>query len=287
MLMALAGGCGAQTSSMVSLSNGVQVRITGSAGGQAGELKAELAPASGNSFYRVFRDENNLAVYAYEVMVERTPDGEQFRVVARPAGSEFAARFPNADGGKPTPTLAEPRESPLLNSGETFSIEIPTNPGAFDQLTDTVQVQAHRRGALASDSAAQDSEQLRFSALRVSIDGNLASPSGPASIVTGRYVMFYIPGHGGYFFSVDPVAQRPFAQVGRVDQRQLRFTIENVTYECRSDAPVLTHSERGQVWVYHDPDYKPAGNWTQSDPANGGRDEFFTAASDSLNWWLP
>jgi len=45
-------------------------------------------------------------------------------------------------------------------------------------------------------------------------------------------------------------------------------------------------SSEGQLWVYHDPNYKPAGNWTKSDPKSS-RDEFFTAASDSVRWWLP
>jgi hypothetical protein len=39
------------------------------------------------------------------------------------------------------------------------------------------------------------------------------------------------------------------------------------------------------LWVYHDPNYKPAGNWTKADLASN-REEFFTAASDSLQWWV-
>jgi uncharacterized protein YqjF (DUF2071 family) len=50
-------------------------------------------------------------------------------------------------------------------------------------------------------------------------------------------------------------------------------------------AAILMHSERGQLWVYHDANYKPAGNWTKSDPASS-RHEFFTAAADSMQWWL-
>jgi hypothetical protein len=38
--------------------------------------------------------------------------------------------------------------------------------------------------------------------------------------------------------------------------------------------------------VFHDPNYKPSGNWACSDPSTT-RDEFFAAASDSLKWWLP
>ncbi len=254
-------------------------------------MKASLEPASGNSFYRIFRDENNLAVYAYELAVERTPDGQQFRVTAQAATVDFAARFPNADGGKPTPTLSSPLESPLLNSGNNFVIPIPADPGLHQTLTDTVQVRLNQRGAPVTDGASEPSEQIRFSALKVSINNQSASPSGAGSVVAGHFAMFYIPGHGGYFFSTEAPAgnsegaQRPFQQIGIVDGKHLKFTVDNDVYDCVSRAPVLTHSERGQLWMYHDPNYKPAGNWTKSDAASS-RDEFFTAAADSMRWWL-
>jgi len=277
----------AQESASVSLSNGVRLGISAqsSAGGLDG-LTTEIQPASGNSFYRIYRDENGLAVYAYELEVERTADGMQFRVTARPAGAEFAARFPYADAGKPTPTLSEPRESPLLNSGEHFSIDVPTNPGLQLTVTDVVQVQL-RPSATAVDSGAQSSAQIRFAALRVRVDGKLVSSGGAGAIVAGRYAMFYIPGRGGFFFSTEPVDRRPFLQVGIVDRTKLSFTMENESYECESRAPILLKSDRGQIWAYHDPNYKPGGNWTKSDTREGSRDQFYTAASDSLNWWLP
>src|SRR5207253_9206746 len=102
LLAAMASGCLAQSSSVISLSNGVQLRITRSGGEKA--LTSQLDPASGNSFYRIYRDDTGLAVFAYQLAVERTPDGDQFRVTARPAGEDFASRFPNADLGKPVPT---------------------------------------------------------------------------------------------------------------------------------------------------------------------------------------
>ncbi len=284
VLLMVTAHCCAQVSSTVSLSNGVQLRLTGT----PSPLKIEMAAASGNSFYRILRDENNLAVFAYELAVDRTPDGEQFRISAKPAGLEFAARFPNADGGKPTPTLSEVLQSPLLSDGGQFSVDIPTDPAINGgHLTDTAQIQVSQRGVSASEAEAPSS-QLSFSRLSVSINGRRVSPRGTgASGVAGRYAMFYLPGHGAYFFSTEPVEQRPFVHIGTVDHATLQFTLDNDSYTCRSDAPILPHSDRGELWVYHDPNYKPVGNWTKSDFANPSREEFFTAASDSLNWWLP
>ncbi len=283
-LAALAAiSCLGLVSSSISLSNGVQLRIIGT----PSPLKTELEPASGNSFYRIFRDENNLAVFAYELVVDRTPDGEQFRITAKPAEEDFAARFPYADGGKPTPTFSAAIESPLLADGGEFSLDVPTDPGINGgHVTDTVQVQMNRRGAPAVEVETQTS-QMRFATLRVLINGKLASPSGAGTTVTGRYAMFYLPGRGAYIFSAQPVESRPFLHVGMVDHGTLEFTLDNISYTCKSDAPILVHSGSGEVWVYHDPNYKPAGNWTKSLPGSGSRDEFFTAASDSPNWWVP
>ena len=274
-----------QVLSDVALSNGVQLTInTRAQEGTPVILKASLEPASGNSFYRIFRDENNLAVFAYELMVTRTPDGRQFRVTARAATQDFAARFPNADGGKPTPTLSSPLESPLLSSGERFVIPIPSDPGVKQTLTDTVQIRLNQPGVTA-DVGTERSAQIRFSTLKVSINNQPGSPAGAGSMVAGRFAMFYIPGRGGYFFSTEPVDHPVFLDIGIVDGKHLKFTVDNDTYDCESDAAVLTQSERGQLWVYHDASYKPAGNLTNSNPESS-RDDFFTAAADSLRWWL-
>jgi hypothetical protein len=284
LMLAAAASCFAQVSSKVALSNGVQLTIaTHSDNGTPVTLKTSLEPASGNSFYRIFRDENNLAVFAYELEVARTSDGQNFRITAKPATDAFAARFPNADGGKPTPTLSAPLASPVLSSGERFTIPIPTNPGAGQTLTDTVQILLSQRGGGSNGGAS--SAEIRFSGLKVSVHGEAASPAGGGADVAGRYAMFYIPGRGGYFFSSDAMEPPPFLPVGVVDGKHLTFTIDNETYDCMAGAPIPVHAERGQLWLYHDPNYKPAGNWTKSDAASA-REEFFTAASDSMQWWL-
>jgi len=284
LLLASAAFCWAQISARVSLSNGVQLTVdTTSDNRTPVTLKTSLEPASGDSFYRIFRDENNLAVFAYELEVTRTADGQNFRIQAQAATEAFAAKYPNADGGKPTPTLSTTLQSPLLSSGEHFTIAIPSNPGLGQNLSDTVQIQLGQRGELNDGAAA--TAQIRFAGLKVYIQGKSATPSGAGADVAGRYAMFYIPGHGGYFFSNEPVDQRPFVQGAVVDGKHLTLTIDNETYDCTATAPILVHADRGQLWVFHDPAYKPAGNWTQNDPATA-KDEFFTAASDSMQWWL-
>lgn len=247
-------------------------------------LKVEMKAASGTSLYRIFRDQTGLAVYAYELVVDRLPDGDHFQIVAKPAGEEFAAKFPDADGGKPTPTLAMPMESPPLGPGGRFTVEIPTNPGWFEHRSDVIKVQPDLRGKGAQPGL-PPAPLMRFAALRVLVNGKAVPSNDPVRTVAGKFAMFYIPRHGGYFFSAQPVSLKPFAQIGAVDKMRLTFSVDNEDYVCTATANILTQAERGQIWVYHDPTFKPEGSWTKANPKSPLA--FFTAASDSLSWWLP
>ena len=271
----------AQLSSTVSVSNGVEIKVVASLGKPTGEetLRVEMKRASGDSFYRIFRDQNNLMVFAYELAVSRSSDGNEFHFVAKPVEAEFAAKFPNGDAGKPVPSLSSDHEFKALKNGDTDGIGLFEIPGMGLTVSDNIQV------VRASDNAAASAGSFQFVGMKVSING--ATPIGPApGSVSGRYSMFYIPGKGGYFFSTDAPEGRAFVKAGSIDGKVMKFTVDNTSYECTAAQPILVHSESGELWVYHDADYKPTGNWTQ-DKANQSTTEFFAAASDSLNWWLP
>ncbi len=281
VIMAGSGICCAQLSSTVTLSNGVEVRVVANLGQPTGEekLTVEMARASGDSFYRIFWDQNNLAVFAYELAISRSADGNVFHFVAKPAETEFAAKFPNADGGKPVPTLSSDHEFRPLRSGGGDEIGLFEIPGMGLAVSDSIQVTLNEQNSTGA---------FRFAGLKVSING--AHAAGPArSTVSGRYAMFYIPGRGAYFFSTDAPPGRTFVKAGSIDGSRMQFNVDNVSYECTASQPILANSESGEVWVYHDPGYKPTGNWTQDmrsgEPSHS--EDFFTAASDSLNWWLP
>jgi hypothetical protein len=286
--------CVADTSSTVSLGNGIQVEITTSFGAESGDVKvtAEMSAASGNGFCRIFWDENHLAVFAYELLVSRSSDGLEIRISTKPAGDDFAARYPDADGGKPTPTLSAPVDYPPLRSGGHLKIPLFHLPGQGVSVIDTVQVSVGESHVIrtASAFATQYPDELRFAALKVYSNGRLISNNAAQRTVAGKFAMFYVPGKGGYFFTTDPPAGRGFMKTGVVNGKRLRITVDNDTYDCVSEEPILMHNPAGEVWVYHDPGYKPAGNWTVENPQQANvspADQFFTAASDSLSWWLP
>ncbi|HME09203.1 MAG TPA: hypothetical protein VKG25_19245 [Bryobacteraceae bacterium] len=265
----------------VSLNNGLRLKITP----EQSSLTPDLAPASGNSFYRIFRDFNNLAVFAYELQIDRSPDGNQFQVTAKPVLEEFEQKFPLADGGKPTPTFSEPIQSDWLKTGERFVVNVPINPGENGgNLADTIEVRIAQAGPGAPPDRSLNGA-LHLTGFKVKIGGRLVSAPGPSAAVAGRYVMFYIPGKGGYFLSSDPVDSPAFTAGGSAEGTTMRLTVDNENLECAADAPIMSGGH-GQLWVFHDPAYKPQGSWTNSTTGARARDEFFMAGADSLKWWL-
>jgi hypothetical protein len=275
--------CQGQLSSKVSLSNGVELQVTASLGKPTGQqiLTVEMARASGDSFYRIFKDQNNLAVYAYELAVSRSADGKELHFTVKPAGNEFAAKFPAADAGKPVPTVSGELEVQLLDTGESAPLRLFEIPGMGVSVTDTISTTLNEESPEASRG------QFHFAGLKVSINRMPVSGDTPHGAVSGRYAMFYIPGRGGYFFSTELVPGRAFVKSGSIDGNRMTFTVENDSYECVAAAPVLADSRSAEVWILHDPAYRPVGNWTKELRPGQTEDEFFTAASDSLNWWLP
>ncbi len=267
------------TAQSIDLSNGVHLRIETSFGNPTGQqvIQAALSPASGDSFYRIFRDQNGLAVYAYELMVDRPGGGDDFRLTVKPAGVSFSQAFPGADGGKPVPTISANRELPWVHSGDKIPFNVFEMAGTGLKIVDTIE--------LSIEPGARSKGLLRFAGLRVSINRTLV-PSPQSGIVSGRFVMFYVPGRGGYFFSTQQPAGRAFVQAGWIDRTRMQFTLDNETYECVADAPILSNSDRGEIWAYHDASYTPGANWTLPLGSAAPSALFFTSAADTLNWWL-
>jgi len=280
-LFVLSFAAGAQDSSTISLDNGVRIRIEAKFGNPTGQetLSVQMVRATGNSFYRIFRDQNALAVYAYELFFDLSGGGASVAASARPYGPAFVDQFPLADGGKPTPTLAQERAIGPLASGQSAALDLFEIPGMGLHVVETISVEIDSK---------RSGGPLRLADLQIAINGK-PLPVTQQQPVSGRFVMFYLPGRGAYILAAaDP--GHGFLKAGVIDGNRAKFFVDNEQYDCSTSQPILTNPESGQLWVLHLSDYKPAGTWTthpRSGQARPAAEDFFAAASDSLNWWLP
>ncbi|HEX5431929.1 MAG TPA: hypothetical protein VFW83_08190 [Bryobacteraceae bacterium] len=281
--------CFGQASTSISLSNGVELQVAASFGHPTGQatLKAAMTPASGNSFYRIFRDQNGLAVFAYEFTVSVGEGGQSLGIAIQPAGTDFAQKFPNADAGKPVPTFPKARHL-SISFGNSAALSVFQMEGLGLDVVDTFTAkESGNPSALNQQPANSDRMQLSGPDLR--INGNTIAEGGPRGAVEGRYIMLYIPGRGAIILSASPVPDRPFVNAGTISGNLMNFTLGNTFYHLATDAPILARSSSSAVWAYRDPDYRPEGNWTQDLHGNAPKpadQTFFVAASDSLSWWL-
>lgn len=271
----------AQDASTITLDNGVEIHVDANFGQPTGQenLTVQMVRGEPDHFYRIFRDQNQLAVYAYELSFDLSGNGAAVGATAQPYGEHFIQQFPLADGGKPTPTLAEPRPIGPLGGGQAATLDLFEIPGVGLHVTETISVQMDARRVPGP---------LRFTDLEITVNGKII-PVAEQLPVSGQFVMFYLPGRGGYFFSLsDP--GHGFLKAGTIDGERMKFSVDNDSYECAASQPILTRPSSGEVWVLHVPDYKPGGNWTthpRSGQTRPAEDQFFAAASDSLSWWLP
>jgi hypothetical protein len=204
-----------------------ELRVSAKLGTPTGEetLSVEIAPASGNCFYRIFRDQNKATIYAYELRVVQAAQGT-IQMSAEPVGTEFATKFPNADGGKPVPTISGSRELPLLHSGERTEVGFFEIPGMGLKVSDTIQIKLSTEDGTTADSDSFSGD-LHFAGLKVSVDNSPVSASGASDSVSGRYAMVYIPGLGGYFFSTQYMSGMAFVKTGSIEGYRMHFELNN------------------------------------------------------------
>ncbi len=192
-------GCAAADSENVTLNNGVQISIHTSLGKPTGttSVAVEMQRAAGDSFYRIFRDQNRLAVFAYELQVARSGT-TGFRLTTKPVEDEFARRFPGADGGKPVPTFSAEKDY-TLNNGEPATIALYELEGQGLAVVDTVQMGLN-------PSSSGSGGALRFSGIEPygqwragedrSREHRLRSLCDVLYSRTGRFLLFVGCSHG-------------------------------------------------------------------------------------------
>jgi hypothetical protein len=286
----------AQAVSTVAISNGVQLKIAAQFGQPTGQqtLTVEMSRASGDSFYRVFRDQNGLAVFAYELAVSLSSAGDAVALTAQPVETAFAERFPDADGGKPVPTLSSVEAMEPIGSGSRAEIGLFELQGMGLRVVDTAEVVL---GPSPEAGETASPHRLHLAEVKLKIDDMPIEQTGPEGSVTGQYGVIYVPGLGAFLLSSGPVAAQGFINTGQgfvkagtIDGSRLEFVWNNETYEADSAAPILDVEGSGELWVRLDPSYRPSGNWTKTrspEDSAPATEEFFVAASDSLGWWLP
>jgi hypothetical protein len=213
---------------------------------------------------RVVPDKDGNILYAYFVEAWASPQPGAVTIRIKPLNKETEASLrshpgPGWHATGPIGTVAGVREFSGVRKGQAVRLEILYNPSTgekiYDILRPSTDVSPENAGHMGAE-AALAGEELSFREIALVVNGQ--KTAAPAGWLTGAAARLYLPGHGAYFVSTyQPKTAHVFRHIVYADRHNLEFAIDGDFIRITSNGNVLTRSESGIVWVYHDPQYQP------------------------------
>ncbi|MCY4588205.1 MAG: hypothetical protein OXB98_19420 [Bryobacterales bacterium] len=242
---------------------------------QARRLGGGGVMASDYVIHRYMQDRSHKTYFGYDIAVEPLQDGSTLRVSILPlsAGPERLG-LENPETWK---KLAPPRYPPpqWVRSGDTLAFDLFVNPETGQKLVEYVLFgRNHRRETVAGparDFTVHDAE-IRLRAPRLVVNGTLAEATASMDgMISGPFVKLYWAPKGQFTFSLVPHPELGFRKLGEVRGSTAAFESGGDSYELNSEGKIAPGSAAFNLYVLHDPDYRP--------PIYRGT-EFFMGASD-------
>jgi hypothetical protein len=213
---------------------------------------------------RVVSDKDGNILYAYFVEAWASPQAGAVTIRIKPLNKETEASLRSHPGPSwhttgPIGTVAGVREFPGVRKGQAVRLEILYNPSTgekiYDILRPSTDVSPENAGHMGAE-APLAAEEFSFREIALIVNGQ--KTAAPAGWLTGAVARLYLPGHGAYFLSAyQPKTAHVFRHIVYADRHNLEFAIDGDFIRITSNGNVLTRSESGIVWVYHDPQYQP------------------------------
>src|SRR5688572_24665727 len=236
-----------------------------------------------NLLHRVFVDGQNGLFFGYELLVERAAESGYFWVTVRALSDEYLRELrdrPAFRGRRLHPsysTTAFPAAPQHVRDGDTFALDVLTNPRTGARIVDVVRVSLKDPSLqqAASDQPPRDFRlddvQLKVSDYRLKVNGETVyrSTGGAA----GALVWFSLGDRGRFVFSL---VERPgfdFQKVGAVRNNTVAFEWGGERYEWESSLPIVGAGGSWNLWVLHDPDYRADLFEQPAPPAAAGDDK--------------
>jgi hypothetical protein len=229
---------------------------------------------------RVVSDKDGNILYAYFVEAWAGPQAGAVTIRIKPLDKVTEADLRSHPGPSwhttgPIGTIAGVREFPGVRKGQAVRLEILYNPSTgekiYDILRPSTDVSPENAGHRGAESALAG-EELSFREIALIVNGQ--KTASPAGWLTGAAARLYVPGHGAYFLSTyQPKTAHVFSHTVYADRHSLEFAIDGDFIRVTSTGNVLTQSESGIVWVYHDPKYQPESQSGAADLVFAGKVE--------------
>jgi hypothetical protein len=247
-----------------------------------GEMGIGPGVGSQDLVNRVVIDSANNILFVYNLEASRgaSPGTVKIRIEPISAATETGMLKDATRPGRPRfsgahlPTVAGVSEFPAVKIGEAVTLDILYNPSTGEKIYDVLRPITNSSSVMSVTSVAPP-ETISLKQIAIRVNGQ--AMSAPASFIIGSAIRIDIPRHGTYVVAAkDPheaTPDRGFAAIAHVDGKTLSWAMGADRVEITSGTNVLTRSEKGVLWVYHDSHYQP--------------DVVGLQAADTVDWLLP
>jgi hypothetical protein len=244
-----------------------------------------------NRFHRLLMDRNGLIFFGYDIRIEQDAREDSFTLHVLPLSTkgthELAKLLQNnkqSTGARKTvPTFTEERTIPSLRPGKRATIDVLVDPETGEKIMDVIELTRDKPAPLAGQASAPASSEpvFVFSLPRIMLNGSLLAEPGATSM--GKFAVLYIPGKGGYFFSLKQPPRYSFQRTATIENNRLYFTLDGDSFELVCASDILPGVNHAKIWIFHDPRFKPNFPEFLGIPQT---DEVTIGVADRVETWL-
>jgi hypothetical protein len=226
---------------------------------------------------RVVLDRENNILFAYNLEASRgaRPGTVSIRIMPISSATEALLKNSGALGrprftGAHVPTVAAVRDFPEVKIGQAVTLDILYNPSTAEKIFDVLRP-IPAPGSTMSVTVVPVPETISLKDVEIRVSGRAVS--APASFIIGSAVRIDIPQHGTYVLAASDPHQPGFTAAAHADGKTLSWTLAGDRVEITSMTNILTGTDKGALWLFHDPHYQPSVVALQS--------------ADTVDWLLP
>jgi len=216
--------------------------------GAAGIARDHMEMKKDGIIHRVLRDSGGKILFAYDIEVK--PKDAFYHILTEPVSAAYAQTLQFGS----VPTLSAVSDSVTISGGSVI-IELLSNPATGQKISDDIElVDISPAGSALDGNLHIWNADLWLNGTKLT-SGSINE--GALNAVVERLAI-YLPRSGGFFFSLLQPAEYPqFQKIGVVNGKVLKFAWGNKTFELRSTVPILSNGASGEVWVFHDSQFRP------------------------------
>jgi hypothetical protein len=237
------------------------------------------AVGGANVVHRVFVDGENRTHFGYDLDVKKDAETGKFTLTFKPLS---VILFSNVAPSKILPKFPEPMQ---VKEGDTISVDLLENPKTKEKIADFIKIlqgapnqknnQFNNSGVVIIPDAKSvqtftrvtvdstdgppkdfslDEVILQMFNASLTVNGKLLAEK---KVAFGANVYFYVKGKGRFVISPFPREGFKFQKTGMIDGRNISFEMNGDKYEIQSLAPIICSGGKWNLWVLHEPDYRP------------------------------